>query len=166
MVKESFGNCLPPFLVNHYEQVYVVDQRYSSWGWWNFIQENGINELLFINNIFAANTGIRIQEIRNLMYQQYVPYVPPVEGALPLHRKPCLRMRRGYAPPSQEGGPVGEPFPGGTPAGGREEDSVYYDDEEEGIALLPVPLPGEKAADNLCGFFLPLHKEDIQMNAL
>lgn len=129
MVKESFGNCFAPFLVNHYEQVYVVDQRYFQLGLVNFIQENGINELLFINNIFAANTGIRIQEIRNLMYQQYVPYVPPVEE--PSSSQEAPPEDEEAMPSSQEGGANGENPSQEEPLPEEEEDSVYYDDEEE-----------------------------------
>ena len=69
MVKESFGNAFAPFLISHYEDIYVVDQRYFELGLVDFIRQNEIGELLFINNIFAANTDIRINEIQNLMYQ-------------------------------------------------------------------------------------------------
>ena len=81
VVKESFGNAFSPFLISHYDEIFVVDQRYFQLGFINFIQQNGINELLFINNVFAANTYIRINEISRIMYQQFVPpvYTPPVE---------------------------------------------------------------------------------------
>lgn len=77
MVKESFGNAFAPFLVNSYEDVYVVDQRYFQTSLIELIRQNEIDELLFINNAFAANTGIRINEIGRIMYQQFVP--PPIE---------------------------------------------------------------------------------------
>lgn len=77
VVKESFGNAFAPFLINHYETVYVVDQRYFQLGLVNFIQEHGVTDLLFINNIFAANTPVHIRWIEGLMYQQFVPPPPP-----------------------------------------------------------------------------------------
>ena len=77
VVKESFGNAFAPFLISHYDEVHVVDQRYFELGLVDYIQQNGITDLLFINNIFAANTGIRCQEIQGLMYQVYTPPAAP-----------------------------------------------------------------------------------------
>lgn len=125
MVKESFGNCFAPFLVNHYEQVYVVDQRYFQLGLVNFIQENDIDELLFINNIFAANTGIRIQEIRNLMYQQYVPYVPPVEEPSSSEEAPSEEVETNASSSQPEESSSREE------SSPDEEEDLFYDEEED-----------------------------------
>lgn len=84
VVKESFGNAFAPYLVNNFDTVYVVDQRYFQLSLVGFIKENGVTDLIFINNIFAANTPYHIQCIQNLMYQQYVPYVPPAPEPEPL----------------------------------------------------------------------------------
>ncbi len=75
VVKESFGNAFSPFMVSHFDEVFVVDQRYFQLGLIDFIQQNGVTDLLFINNVFAANTGIRINEIERLKYQVFVPPV-------------------------------------------------------------------------------------------
>lgn len=90
MVKESYGNAFAPFLTQNYEQVYIVDQRYFELGLVDFIKENKVQEVLFINNIFAANTGFHINKIKDLMYQnshkkpvQPVPEKPPVISAPP-----------------------------------------------------------------------------------
>lgn len=84
VVKESFGNAFCPFLVNHYEEVHVVDQRYFQLNLPGYLRDNNIHELLFINNIYAANTDVRIQETERLLTQVYVPYVPkPVEEEPP-----------------------------------------------------------------------------------
>lgn len=69
VVKESFGNAFSTFLIENYEEVYIVDLRYFELNAIDFIKENGINELLFINNIFAANTQYHIDCIGNMMYQ-------------------------------------------------------------------------------------------------
>lgn len=79
VVKESFGNAFSPFLISHYDDVYIVDQRYFQLGLIDFIQQNGVTDLLFINNIFAANTDIRISEIEGLKYQVFVPPVVETE---------------------------------------------------------------------------------------
>lgn len=76
IVKESFGNAFAPFLVSHYDEVFVVDQRYFQLGLVGFIKEKGVTDLLFVNNIFAANTEVRVNEIARIANQTYVPYVP------------------------------------------------------------------------------------------
>lgn len=67
--KESYGNAFAPFLVPHYETVYVADIRAFPYNAVNFIKENGITDVLFINNIMASNTSARIANILNLMQQ-------------------------------------------------------------------------------------------------
>jgi hypothetical protein len=66
MVKESYGNAFAPWLINNYEKVIVVDQRYYTGNLPDLIKYEGINELLFINNIFAAHTPFHIEKIKGL----------------------------------------------------------------------------------------------------
>lgn len=66
MVKESYGNAFAPFLINNYEKVIVVDQRSYKGDFVAMLKAEGINELLFINNIFAAHTQFHIDDIRSL----------------------------------------------------------------------------------------------------
>ncbi|MEO7924811.1 MAG: DHHW family protein [Chitinophagaceae bacterium] len=66
IVKESYGNAFAPFLINNYEKVIVVDQRYYTGDFIKMLKAEGINELLFINNIFAAHTPFHIDKIKNL----------------------------------------------------------------------------------------------------
>ena len=82
VVKESFGNAFAPFLTAHYETVYIVDQRYFELNLPDFIRQNGVTDLIFINNVFAANTPVQIQWIQGLMYQRWSPPVveQPEEG--------------------------------------------------------------------------------------
>ena len=37
----------------------------------DFVRENGITDLLFLNNIFAVNTGVRIDELQGIQNQSY-----------------------------------------------------------------------------------------------
>lgn len=67
LVKESYGNAFAPFLINNYEKVIVVDSRYYSGDFIAMLKAEGINELLFLNNIFAAHTGFHISNIKGLM---------------------------------------------------------------------------------------------------
>lgn len=66
IVKESYGNAFAPFLINNYEKVVVVDQRSYKGDFIKMLKTEGINELLFINNIFAAHTQFHIDDIRRL----------------------------------------------------------------------------------------------------
>lgn len=66
VVKESYGNAFAPFLINNYEKVIVVDQRYYTGDFIGMLKAEGINELLFINNIFAAHTPFHIEKIKGL----------------------------------------------------------------------------------------------------
>lgn len=66
LVKESYGNAFAPFLVNNYEKIIVVDQRGYKGDFVAMLKAEGINELLFINNIFAAHTQFHIDDIRGL----------------------------------------------------------------------------------------------------
>lgn len=61
--KESYGNAFAPFLMPHYETVYVADIRSFPYNAVDFIRENGISEVLFINNIMASNTEARVANI-------------------------------------------------------------------------------------------------------
>ncbi len=67
VVKESYGNAFACFLINNYEKVIVVDQRYYTGDFLAMLKAEGINELLFINNIFAAHTPFHIEKIKGLM---------------------------------------------------------------------------------------------------
>ncbi len=68
--KESYGNAFVPFLVPHYEYIYVADIRYFPYNSVKFIKENEIGEVLFLNNIMAPNTPARVANIYMLKEQE------------------------------------------------------------------------------------------------
>lgn len=53
VVKESFGNALVPFLVENYENVYIIDYRHYSGSVSKAVTEKNINTVLYINNVSA-----------------------------------------------------------------------------------------------------------------
>ena len=73
VVKESYGNAFVPFLIPHYEHIYVVDERYFQTSLVDLIEKNGVDDLLFLNNAFSAMTGYHANNLKKLMYQVYVP---------------------------------------------------------------------------------------------
>lgn len=69
--KESYGNAFVPFLVDSFDEIYVIDIRYFGRNAVEYIKEMGITDVLFINNAFAANTNSLIDGIENLYTYQY-----------------------------------------------------------------------------------------------
>jgi hypothetical protein len=55
IIKESYGNAFVPYLVDHYQTVYVIDYRYYSGNLTQFIQDHGVDDLLFLNNANALS---------------------------------------------------------------------------------------------------------------
>lgn len=54
VLKESFGNAFVPFLAPHYNEVHVLDMRYWEGNLAAYATQNGIDEILVINNIKSA----------------------------------------------------------------------------------------------------------------
>ncbi len=67
VVKESYGNALVPYLTANYEQVHVIDFRYYQGSLKAYCEENGIDEVLFVNNILAANSSTRVDALKTLL---------------------------------------------------------------------------------------------------
>ena len=55
IIKESYGNAFVPFLVGHYQHVYVVDYRYYEGDLGAFIRDNNVKDVLFLNNADALS---------------------------------------------------------------------------------------------------------------
>ena len=51
VVKESFGNAFVPFLVDHYQTVYVIDYRYWDQDLISFVEKKQADDLIFVNNL-------------------------------------------------------------------------------------------------------------------
>ena len=67
LVKESFGNCFAPFLVDHYQYVYIIDYRYFDGDLTAFVTEKGARDVIFLNNITATSAAPRIEEMEKLV---------------------------------------------------------------------------------------------------
>lgn len=66
VIKESYGNAFAPYLTPHYKETYILDPRYFKGNLVDFINENNIDDVVFINNIFAANTQMHIDNLKKL----------------------------------------------------------------------------------------------------
>ena len=56
VLKDSFGNAFVPFLCEHYGNIIVVDTRYSSFNIYDQLSDYGITDVIFVNNVQAANS--------------------------------------------------------------------------------------------------------------
>lgn len=54
LIKDSFGNALPAFFMHSFEEVHVVDFRYFNKNMKQYVNENGITDILLEQNIFNA----------------------------------------------------------------------------------------------------------------
>ncbi|MDR0974450.1 MAG: hypothetical protein LBL80_02025 [Ruminococcus sp.] len=66
--KESFGNALIPELIPYFEEIYVIDIRFFGMNAIDYMKQKNITDVLFINNIFAANTQSLIKHIDDLRF--------------------------------------------------------------------------------------------------
>ena len=67
IIKESYGNAFVPFLVDSYEYVYVIDYRYWSGNLADFVIDNGIDDVLFLNVVNATSTSARLNELSTII---------------------------------------------------------------------------------------------------
>lgn len=72
VVKDSFGNMLVPFLVSHYEEIYVVDSRFYNKSLTGksieeFVNDNGINEVLFCIYMEDVNWHKFMSGVENML---------------------------------------------------------------------------------------------------
>lgn len=68
--KESYGNAFIPFLVGNFDKIYVADIRKFPFNAINYVSENDITDVLFLNNITTSCTPPRIKNYLDLMSKQ------------------------------------------------------------------------------------------------
>lgn len=66
VVKESYGNAFVPFLVDHFENVYVIDYRYYKGTVSELVEQKGIQTVIMINNVAATSTDLRVNEMEKV----------------------------------------------------------------------------------------------------
>jgi hypothetical protein len=83
VVKNSMGNAFAVYLVNHFEEIWVVDFRYSKHNLMTLIRDNGINDLIFGMGMYGAMSRGTIQMMRNLGFKKAATKpieTTPIEG--------------------------------------------------------------------------------------
>ena len=66
VVKDSYGNCMIPFLLYSYEEVYVVDARKFEVNLNTFVRQEGITDVLFAECAFSAVSAGYIGDLQKL----------------------------------------------------------------------------------------------------
>ena len=67
VLKESYGNAFVPFLLPHYDTIYVADIRTFPFNLTDYVVEKNITDVLFCNNIMTACSAARVINIMNLL---------------------------------------------------------------------------------------------------
>ena len=67
VIKESYGNAFSPFIAYTYSEAHFIDFRYVNINLKSYLQEHGIDEVIFINNTMASATEIRCDEMKELI---------------------------------------------------------------------------------------------------
>ncbi len=67
VIHESYGNAFIPYLTYNYDEVYSVDFRYFTGDLSDFCEENGITNVLFLNNVMSSATLTVLETIEGLL---------------------------------------------------------------------------------------------------
>ncbi len=68
VVKDSYGNAEPGYLMNSFEEIYIVDMRYFNLNLVRFVNDLGITDVLFTMCTFSA-FGNNSYELPDLLTQ-------------------------------------------------------------------------------------------------
>ena len=74
VVKNSMGNAFVVYLISHYEQIYVVDFRYSKHNLLKIMKDAQVDDLVFAVGLYAVVSRGTIGMMRNLAYQKDQDY--------------------------------------------------------------------------------------------
>ncbi len=66
VVKESYGNAFAPFIAYTYSEAHIMDFRDIDFDLKKYLTDNGIDEIIFINNSMASATPERVEELEAL----------------------------------------------------------------------------------------------------
>ena len=76
VIKNSMGNAFSVFLISHYEELWIVDFRYSKHNLIEIIRNNNINDLIFATGMNHVINPNRVDLMRKLGTQSG-DYIPP-----------------------------------------------------------------------------------------
>ena len=62
VIKDSYAHIMSQFLCENYSEVHFLDPRYTNFDYKEYVQENGITDVLFLYNVsnFATDTNLKL----------------------------------------------------------------------------------------------------------
>lgn len=95
IVKNSMGNAFSVFLISHYEEIYVIDFRYSKHNLMDIIKTNKINDLIFAVGMYASMSSGTIGMMRRLATQkdggQLPTPTPSIDSSAVIIESPTIK---------------------------------------------------------------------------
>ena len=70
ILKDSYGNALPSYLFSSFEEIHVVDCRYFLQNMVEFVNNHGITDILFANNLIHASMNKTSQAYEGYLTQK------------------------------------------------------------------------------------------------
>ena len=67
VVKESYGNAFVPLLVDHYQTIHVIDQRYWKGNVIDFAKKHNVTDVIFANNLTAIGSKTQLKYFKNII---------------------------------------------------------------------------------------------------
>lgn len=63
VIKDSYAHIMSQFLCENYSEVHFLDPRYTNFDYKEYVQENGITDVLFLYNVsnFTTDTNLKLQ---------------------------------------------------------------------------------------------------------
>ena len=68
VVKESFGNCFAPFMIDHYETLIVIDYRYNTDSLIELAKQYDSPDIVFVNNLEAISDLYVMEQLGGICY--------------------------------------------------------------------------------------------------
>ena len=114
VVKENCGNAFVPYLTNNYKEVHVVDPGLWKGNLKSYMQDNNIDEVLFLNSVVTANSA-----------DYAAATLRPVFSSTASGEQNTQSTQNDQD--DQNGGDQGEAYDGGDD--GYYEEEAYYEEE-------------------------------------
>ncbi len=64
IIKDSYANCMIPLMLSHYRSITVIDPRYYGDSISSYVNEHGIDEVLFVYNMNMLGTDLGIRRVQ------------------------------------------------------------------------------------------------------
>ena len=66
IIKDSFGCAFAPFTSLNFDEIFVADPRYYQGNIREYIKKNNFTDVLILDSVMTANTGIRTDELKDI----------------------------------------------------------------------------------------------------